>query len=98
MFETIRNAKLMEVGSLRRSIHYSSIYIKFKIENDKCFWFEISVNNSIPENLVLLHDFSEKTVCKIGMKMTLNYEIKQSRNKSTKLYIRSYKITDSNIS
>ena len=96
MFETIRNAKLIEVGNIRSSLYWSSIYLKFKIENGKDFWFEISVNNSSPDNMTLIHDFSDNIVCKIGMTMTLNYEIKQSINKSRKLYIRNYLITDFN--
>ena len=96
MLKTINNAKLIEIGSVRKSLNWSSMYLKFRVENGRDFWFEISGNNSSPENINLINDFSENIVCKTGMVMTLNFQIKQSENKSTKLYIRSYHITDYN--
>lgn len=96
MFQIIRNAELIEIGSVRKSLNWSNVYLKFKIETGKFYWFEISAHNLSVENANLITDFTENIVCKIGMVMTLSYEIKQSENKSTKLIIKSYQITNNN--
>lgn len=93
MYHSITNAKLTEIGTIRKSKNWSNIYLKFELGLDKYFWFEIAEHNLLLENYRQINDFSENGICKVGMIMTLDYEIKQSQNKSTKLIIKSYQIT-----
>lgn len=81
-----QNAELIDVGEVKISNFWTNIYLKFKLQDGQELWFYYSEHNNKPSRLCQIKDFVSGTI-KIGNKMTLNYKIVQSENKSNKLAI-----------
>jgi hypothetical protein len=85
--ETINNAILLEIGEIKVSKFWTNIYLKFRSEDGLERWYYYSEHIDKAPRLKQILDFLKPNICKVGMTMTVNYKIVQSKNKSTKLSI-----------
>lgn len=84
---TENNAELIEVGNVKLSTSWTNLYLKFRFENGKERWLYYSEHVDKPIRLKQIQGFVYPEIYKIGSKMTVNYRVVQSPNKSTKLSI-----------
>jgi hypothetical protein len=85
--ETANNAELLEVGEVKLSKSWTNLYMKFRFENGDERWLYYSEHKDKPIPLKQIEDFVYPEKYKPGTKMTVNYKVTQSPNKSTKLAI-----------
>jgi len=81
------NAELIEIGNVKLSIYWTNLYLKFRFQNGEERWLYYSEHIEKPERLKQIKYFIFPERYPIGSKMTVNYKIVQSFNKSTKLSI-----------
>lgn len=84
---TQNNAELIEVGEPKISTSWTNLFMKFRFESGEEQWLYYSEHINKPPRLKQIESFVYPEVHKIGSKMTVNYKIVQSPNKSTKLSI-----------
>lgn len=80
------NAEVIDIGDVKIGSVWTNLYIKFRLEDGQELWFYYSEHENKPSRLCQIKDFLVGNVT-IGTKMTINYKIVQSRNKSNKLAI-----------
>lgn len=81
-----KEAEVIEIGDVKISNFWTNLYIKFRLQDGQELWFYYSEHNNKPPRICQIKDFVSGIV-KVGTKMTLNYKITQSENKSNKLAI-----------
>lgn len=81
------NAELIQVAEIKISASWTNLFMRFKFENGEEQWLYYSEHVNKPERLKQIQLFVFPEVYPIGSKMTVNYKIVQSPNKSTKLSI-----------
>lgn len=82
------HAEVIEIGDIKIGSVWTNLYIKFRLQDGQELWFYYSEHENKPSRLCQIKDFALGHA-KVGTKMTVNYKIIQSRNKSNKLAIMS---------
>jgi len=85
--ETVDDAELIEVAEPKFSKSWTNIYLKFRFPNGEERWLYYSEHVEKPARLKQIPDFVYPETFPVGTKMTVNYKVVQSPNKSTKLSI-----------
>ena len=84
---TENNAELIEIGQVKISTSWTNIFLKFRFESGEEQWLYYSEHVDKPNRLKQIRLFVYPEIYPICTKMTVNYKIVQSPNKSTKLSI-----------
>lgn len=87
--EKLIKAVLVEIGQIKETFNWTNVYLKFRDSNGKELWYYYSEHVSKPARLKQIPDFKNEAICRVGMQMDIDYEIKQAPNKSTLLNIKS---------
>lgn len=80
--------ELLDIGEVRVSTNWKNLDLKFKTP-DGDLWFQYSEHVDKPQRYQQIMDFFKPQITRIGMTMTVTFEIVQSKNRSTKLRIKS---------